>query len=86
MSLEQVNAFYAVLNSDTSIYQKYYDKCCYRGFFGSCHWDKAKVISFAASLGYDFTERELDAAWFGDDVSNLDEPINTSIYRQISAY
>ncbi|MFK0730929.1 MAG: Nif11-like leader peptide family natural product precursor [Gloeotrichia echinulata GP01] len=67
MSLQQVNAFYDLLISEPEIYEQYYHKCCSRGFFGICHWDKTKIISFGATLGYSFTEGELDELWFDSD-------------------
>ncbi|MBD2345866.1 Nif11-like leader peptide family natural product precursor [Anabaena subtropica] len=64
MSLEQANAFYEVLMSDEAIYQKYFIKCCRPGLFGSCHWDETKIVNFASTLGYNFTEHELAQLWF----------------------
>ncbi len=64
MSLLDVNAFYEVLISDQDLYEQYINKCCRRGFFGSCHWDKTKIVNFAASIGYNFTEQELVQLWF----------------------
>jgi|GEM_PF-1523774 hypothetical protein len=69
MSLEQVNAFYDVLTSDQTIYEQYYHKCCVQGCFGIWNWDRTKIVSFAASLGYIFNENELDAIWFGNELS-----------------
>ncbi|WP_017655640.1 Nif11-like leader peptide family natural product precursor [Fortiea contorta] len=63
MSLTQVNAFYELLISEPAIYQEYYNKCCRQGFFGSYHWDKSKIISLAATLGYNFNENELIHLW-----------------------
>jgi hypothetical protein len=68
MSLEQVNAFYEVLMSEQDIYDQYYHKCCIRGLFGIWNWDKTKIVSFAATLGYTFNENELDAVWFGNEL------------------
>lgn len=64
MSLKQVNAFYELLISEPAIYDEYYNKCCRRGFFNTCHWDKTKIINFAATLGYNFNESELDELCF----------------------
>ncbi|MBW4564825.1 MAG: Nif11-like leader peptide family natural product precursor [Mojavia pulchra JT2-VF2] len=69
MPLEQVNAFYELLMSEPAIYEQYYKNCCSQGFFGSCHWDKTKIVSFAATLGYSFSERELDQIWFESESS-----------------
>ncbi|MBW4434556.1 MAG: Nif11 family protein [Pelatocladus maniniholoensis HA4357-MV3] len=69
MSLEQVNAFYDLLNSDQALYEQYYNKCSNKGVFGIWNWDKTKIVDFAASIGYNFTETELDFAWFGENVS-----------------
>jgi hypothetical protein len=69
MSLEQVNAFYELLNSDQVLYEQYYNKCSNKGVFGVWNWDKSKIVDFAASIGYNFTETELDLAWFGGDTS-----------------
>ena len=64
MSLAQVDAFYETLISDQVLYEQYFRQCCRRGFFGSCHWDKTKIVNFAATLGYSFTEGELVQLWF----------------------
>ncbi len=69
MSLEQVNAFYDLLNSDQVLYEQYYNKCSNKGVFGIWNWDKTKIVNFAASVGYNFTETELDFALFGENVS-----------------
>lgn len=69
MSLEQVNAFYQLLNSDQVLYEQYYNKCSNKGLFGVWDWDKTKIVDFAASIGYNFTETELDLAWFGGDTN-----------------
>lgn len=67
MSLEDVNAFYQVLTQDQAVYEQYYIKCSVKGIFGVWNWDKSKIVSFAATLGYDFTESELEAAFFGSE-------------------
>ncbi|HLP88874.1 MAG TPA: Nif11-like leader peptide family natural product precursor [Nostocaceae cyanobacterium] len=64
MSLEQVQAFYELLNSNQNVYEQYLNKCCYQGILGSYHWDKKRIINFAATLGYNFTENELNQMWF----------------------
>jgi hypothetical protein len=64
MSLKQVNAFYELLISEPAIYEQYYHNCCRQGFFGSHHWDKTKIVNLAASLGYGFSESELNQVWF----------------------
>jgi len=78
MSLEQVNAFYEVLMSDQAIYEQYYSKCCVRGCFGIWNWDKTEIVSFANTLGYIFTENELDTVWFGTEL-NVSETSQTLI-------
>jgi hypothetical protein len=60
MSLQQVQAFYELLTLDQTVYEQYYNKCCCRGFFGIWNWDKTKIVNFAASMGYEFNETELD--------------------------
>jgi Nif11 domain len=67
MSLEQVKAFYDLLTAEPAIYDQYSKKCCNQGFFGSYHWDKAKIVKFAATHGYSFNETELDQIWFGSE-------------------
>jgi hypothetical protein len=64
MSLEQVQAFYELLSSDQKVYEQYLNKCCQQGILGSYHWDKKKIMNLAATLGYCFTENELDQLWF----------------------
>jgi len=63
MPLKQVNDFYELLISEPAIYEKYYNQCCRQGFFGSYHWDKTKIVSLAATLGYSFSESELNQVW-----------------------
>lgn len=83
MSLKQVDAFYELLISDQAIYEQYYKQCCRKGFFNSCHWDKTKIVSFAATLGYNFSEIELDQAWLESE-SHLSEPSTSlSEYEQV---
>ncbi|MGM3307721.1 Nif11-like leader peptide family natural product precursor [Anabaena sp. WFMT] len=64
MSLEQVESFYEMLSSETTLYELYHHSCCQIGLFDSCHWDKAKIVNFAANLGYSFTEGELEELLF----------------------
>ncbi|RCJ34745.1 hypothetical protein A6770_16925 [Nostoc minutum NIES-26] len=84
MSLQQVNAFYEVLISDQAIYEQYLKKCCRRGFFGSCHWDKTKIVNFATTIGYKFTEDELAQVLFEDEASFCDSSLNLSAHGQLS--
>ena len=81
MSLEQVDAFYELLNAEQAIYEQYYNQCCRPGFLGSYHWDKTKIVDFAANLGYSFNENELDQVWFGNEPSFSEESVNLSQYR-----
>lgn len=76
MLIEQVNAFYEVLMSDQMIYEQYYNKCCIRGLFGIWNWDKTKIVNFAATLGYSFTESDLDAVWFGSEPNILENSLS----------
>ncbi len=76
MSLEQVNSFYDRLTSEPAIYDQYYKKCCSQGFFGSCHWDKTKIVRFAATHGYNFNETELDQVWFEGESSFTENSLN----------
>lgn len=69
MSLEQVNAFYEVVSTDANIYEQYYSTCCQRGMFGAWNWDTNKIVSFANSLGFNFTESELVAVLFDSDAT-----------------
>lgn len=64
MSLEQVDAFYENLMTNQEIYENYYKKCSLKGTFGIWNWDKTKIVNFAAALGYEFTEPELDQVLF----------------------
>jgi Nif11 domain len=64
MHLEQVNAFYDFVASHQEVYEQYYNGCCIRGVFGVWNWDKKKIVDFAASLGFTFTESELDYVLF----------------------
>lgn len=84
MSLQQVNDFYEVLMSEQVIYEQYYSQCCVRGVFGIWDWDKTKIVNFAASLGYIFTENELDEVWFGSESSISESSLNLSEYQELS--
>lgn len=73
MSLEQANTFYELLISDQAIYEQYLKKCCRQGFFSSCHWDKTKIVNFANTFGYKFTEYELAQLWFESETNFYDQ-------------
>jgi len=64
MSLERVDAFYKDLMANQEVYEQYYKKCSVKGTFGVWSWDKTKIVDFAATLGYEFSESELDEALF----------------------
>jgi Nif11 domain len=74
MSLEQVRVFYDLLTIDEGIYEQYFSQCSAQGFFGNRHWNKTKIVNFAASLGFSFTENQLEEAWFGSNTSVSLEP------------
>ncbi|MEA5565230.1 MULTISPECIES: hypothetical protein [unclassified Anabaena] len=78
MSLQQVNAFYEVLISETSVYEAYFNNCCNRGLLSSWHWDTTKIVNFAATLGYKFTEYELTHVWFEGEPSFSDDSLSLS--------
>ncbi|MEA5616381.1 hypothetical protein VB711_00795 [Cronbergia sp. UHCC 0137] len=82
MSVAQVQRFYEALILDQSLYEQYVNKCCWRGFLGSFHWDKTKIINFAATLGYNFNESELEELWFYNEPF-FDESINLSEQRTL---
>jgi hypothetical protein len=84
MSLEHVDAFYDLVSSDQVIYEQYYNQCCRLGFLGSYHWDKSKIVDFAANLGYSFSENELDEIWFGNDPTFSGQSLNLSGYGHLS--
>jgi len=84
MSLEHVDAFYELVSSDQAIYEQYYNQCCSLGFLGSYHWDKSKIVDFAANLGYSFSENDLDEIWFGNDASFSGQSLNLSGYGHMS--
>lgn len=83
MPLEQIDAFYEVLASDPVLYEQYYNNCCIRGFFGIWNWDKQKIVSFATSLGYEFTEADLDLALFESGASAVQKSVGSSGYEQV---
>ena len=78
MSVENATAFYQVLVSDQDIYEQYCKKCSEQGVFGVWNWDKTRIVDFAAKLGFDFTESELDRVWFDSDISNTQNYIESS--------
>jgi hypothetical protein len=85
MSLQQVNAFYQALTSDSALYEEYLNNCGSVGFFGQLQWDTTKIMRFAATKGYDFTENELHQVWFGsEDTSNPEESFNSSASVRLS--
>jgi hypothetical protein len=84
MSLEQVRVFYEVLASERELYEEYFNQCGRQGFFGSWHWNKTKIVSFGAALGYTFTENELEQLWFDSDTSNCDSSVTSLEYESIS--
>ncbi len=69
MSLEQVDAFYETLIANQEVYEQYYKKCSIKGTFGVWNWDKTKIVNFAATLGYEFTEPELAEVLFDSGVT-----------------
>ncbi|MBK1985947.1 Nif11-like leader peptide family natural product precursor [Sphaerospermopsis aphanizomenoides BCCUSP55] len=71
MSLQQVESFYEMLSSEPTLYELYCKKCCQQGVFDSCHWDTKKIVNFAATLGYNFTEAELEELWFASEPIRL---------------
>ncbi len=79
MSLEQVDVFYEVLASDPVLYEQYYNKCCIRGLFGIWNWDQKKIVSFATTLGYDFTEAELDSVLFENGAGVVQKSTGSSV-------
>jgi Nif11 domain len=84
MSLEHVDAFYNLVSSDQAIYDQYYNQCCRLGFLGSYHWDKSKIVDFAANLGYSFSENDLHQVWFGDELSFSAQSLSLSEYEHMS--
>jgi hypothetical protein len=86
MSLEQVDAFYDFVASDQGIYEQYYNGCCIRGLFGIWNWDTTKIVSFAASLGFEFTESDLDMALFESGAGVVQHPASSSSYEHAHSY
>jgi Nif11 domain len=84
MSLEQVNNFYQILTANEALYEQYRAKCSSRGMFGIWDWNKTKIVNFAASFGYHFTEMELEQVWFEGESSVIGEPIDTPKYAPLS--
>ena len=84
MSLEQVRVFYEVLASERELYEQYFNQCGRQGFFGSWHWNKAKIVSFGADLGYNFTENELEQVWFESDSSYCQPSVTSLEYEPVS--
>lgn len=80
MSVENATAFYEVLVSDRDVYEQYCKKCSQQGVFGVWNWDKTKIVSFAAKLGFDFTEGELDQVWFETESDSTENTIKTPTY------
>jgi hypothetical protein len=79
MSLAQVNAFYDVLSSDQAIYDEYCHKCCLRGLFGIWSWDPIKIVNFASSLGFSFTNNDLEVVLFEGNASVVQPSMSLSI-------
>ncbi len=84
MALEQVRVFYEVLASDRKLYEQYFNQCGRQGFFGYRHWNKTKIVSFAAALGYSFTENELEQVWFESAPSNSQTSVTSLEYEPVS--
>ncbi|MEM7726968.1 MAG: Nif11-like leader peptide family natural product precursor [Cyanobacteria bacterium P01_A01_bin.45] len=84
MSLENAEAFYRVLASDEAVYEKYYKQCSRWGAFGIWNWDRTAIVSFAATLGYYFTESELDLIWFQSEANISDDSQNISFHESFS--
>jgi hypothetical protein len=77
MSLKEVRVFYEVLTVNEAIYKQYFNLCGRQGFFGSWHWDKTKIVKFAASLGFHFNEGELEYSWFESNPSSPQASLNS---------
>jgi Nif11 domain len=84
MSLDQVRDFYEVLTADRLLYQQYFERCSNQGVFGIRHWNKTKIVDFAATLGYTFTENELEYAWFNSNFSEPKETDKIPEYERVS--
>ncbi|MGB3637922.1 MAG: Nif11-like leader peptide family natural product precursor [Rivularia sp. (in: cyanobacteria)] len=76
MSLEQVDAFYENLMANQEVYEQYYKSCSVKGVFGVWNWDKKKIVNFAATLGYEFTEPELDEGLFDTGAIDSNKTLN----------
>lgn len=84
MSIENATAFYQVLISDRDIYEQYRKKCSQQGVYGVWNWDKTEIVNFAAKLGFDFTEFELDTIWFDtepDDTQDCNDSSNSASFK-----
>lgn len=77
MSLKEARIFYEVLRVDEAIYKQYFNLCGRQGFFGAWHWDKTKIVKFAATLGFNFNEGELEYSWFESNPSEPQESLNS---------
>lgn len=75
MSLEQVESFYEMLSLEPLIYEQYYKHCRQQGVFHSSHWDTSKIVNFAATLGYGFSEAELEELLFAS------QPVISSSFK-----
>lgn len=76
MSLEQVDSFYENLMANQEVYEQYYKSCSIKGVFGVWSWDKKKIVHFAATLGYEFTEPELDQVLFDTGATDSNKSLN----------
>ncbi|MDY6901506.1 MAG: Nif11-like leader peptide family natural product precursor [Cyanobacteriota bacterium] len=76
MSLEQVDAFYDNLMKNQEVYEQYYKSCSIKGVFGVWNWDKKKIVNFAATLGFEFTEPELDEVLFDAGAAGSNQSLN----------
>ncbi|MEM6753829.1 MAG: Nif11-like leader peptide family natural product precursor [Cyanobacteria bacterium P01_C01_bin.38] len=76
MSLEQVDAFYENLMANQEVYEQYYKSCSIKGVFGVWNWDRKKIVNFAATLGYEFTEPELNEVLFNTGASDYNKTLN----------
>ncbi|BAY83384.1 MAG: Nif11-like leader peptide family natural product precursor [Cyanobacteria bacterium P01_A01_bin.68] len=76
MSLEQVDAFYDNLMQNQEVYEQYYKSCSIKGVFGVWNWDKKKIVNFAATLGFEFTEPELDEVLFDAGARDSNQTLN----------
>lgn len=83
MSVENATAFYQVLVSDQEIYEQYCKKCSQQGVYGVWSWDKTKIVNFAAKLGFDFTEHDLDKVWFDTEESHIQDSIDLSTHGSL---